>query len=219
MNDQNSYTTGHGRLTHIAVAPIRQLTNASASFRKDYRLRCPISIKLTFFACALLFSNRSDASDIIEYPIVLNGGTLQIKSVSIKLDGINALELDQKCIKSGNIEWECGLQAKRTLGEKIGSEPISCRGLHVDAHGYPSAACIASSGEDLSAAMVRSGYALAGGRRYQQEESAARLEGNGMWSGTFQTPWEWRAQQPDFQEIEPCDEIDCFHLSRFGACR
>lgn len=175
----------------------------------------PITIGLTVFACATLFpSQRSDASDIIEHPVVLDGGTLQIRSVRIKLDGIDALELGQKCIGADSIEWDCGLDAKRVLAGQIGDGPVSCRQLHIGAHGRPVATCAASNGEDLSAAMVRSGYALARGERYLEEEKAAHLAGKGIWSGSFQTPWEWRAQQPDPPEKETCDDISCFHLSR-----
>ena len=175
---------------------------------------------LVLVACATLSSSqRSDASDIIEYPIVLDGGTLLIKTVSIRLDGIDALELGQKCVWANQIEWECGIHARRALSDKIGDGPVSCRQLHIDANGRPSATCAASTGEDLSATMVRSGYALACGQRYREDEKAARLAGTGMWSGSFQTPWEWRAQQPDPPEMETCDDISCFRLSRVAACR
>jgi len=178
-----------------------------------------IAVGLALFACVAFFSSqRSKASDVVEYPTVLNGETLLIRAVSIKLDGIDALELGQKCIGSGNIEWDCGLRAKRVLAEKIGDGLVSCRQLHINARGRLSAACAASNGDDLSAAMVRSGYALACGQRYQEEEKTARLAGEGIWSGSFQTPWEWRAQQPDRQENENCDDIRCFHLSQLAAC-
>jgi endonuclease YncB( thermonuclease family) len=178
----------------------------------------PITIGLALLVCATLFpSQRTKASDIIEFPVVLDGGTLLIRTVIIKLDGIDALELGQKCIGAGNIEWDCGLHAKRALAERIGDGPVSCRQLQIGAYGRPSATCAASNGEDLSAALVRSGYALACGPRYMEEEKAAHLAGTGMWSGSFQTPWEWRAQQPD--PPATCDDINCFHLSRVAACR
>ena len=184
------------------------------------RVMRPIVFGLALLACATLIpSQRTEASDISEYPVVLDGDTLLIRKVSIKLDGIDALELGQKCIRAGNIEWDCGLHAKRTLAEKIGDGPVSCRQLQIDAYGRPSATCAASNGVDLSAVMVRSGYALAYGHRYLEEEKAARLAGQGMWSGSFQTPWEWRSQQPDPPEKETCDDISCFHLSRDTACR
>jgi len=178
----------------------------------------PTTIGLALLALATLVSSRrSEASDIVEYPVVLDGGTLLIRTVTIRLDGIDALELSQKCIRRDNFEWDCGLHAKRALAEKIGDRPISCRQLQIDAYARPSATCVASNGEDLAAAMVRSGYALACGQRYLEEEKGARRAGDGMWSGSFQTPWEWRAQQPD--PPETCDDINCYRLSRVATCR
>ena len=180
------------------------------------RLLRPLILGLALVA----FANPgqcSEASDITEFAIVVDGSTLLISTVSIKLTGIDALELGQKCIGPGSIEWDCGLHAKRSLVEKIGDRPVSCRQLQIDGYGRPSATCAASSGEDLAAAMVRSGYALACGQRYLEEEKAARSAGKGMWSGSFQTPWEWRALQPD--PPETCDDINCFRLSQIAACR
>lgn len=153
-------------------------------------------------AAALLYPNTSpQAADVIEYAVVIDGDTLLIRTVSIGLVGIDAPEPGQKCMGPGNIEWACGLDAKHVLEEKIGDGPVTCRRLYSDFHERVFATCAASDGDDLSAAMVRSGYALADGRdsRYLAEEIAARLAGKGMWSGSFQTPWEWRSQQLDVE--------------------
>ncbi|HSR73079.1 MAG TPA: hypothetical protein VLL72_11920 [Kiloniellales bacterium] len=52
--------------------------------------------------------------------------------------------------------------------------------------------------------MVLDGFALAYyGHKYRAEESIARQEQAGLWSGTFVTPWDWRKQQaaPTAQEL------------------
>jgi endonuclease YncB( thermonuclease family) len=151
-------------------------------------------------AVALLYPDTSaKAEEIKEFAVVMDGATLLIRTVGIRLAGIDAPGLGQRCVGTDNIEWACGLDARRVLAEKIGNGPVSCRQLHFDSHERVIATCVASQGDDLSAAMVRSGYALADGRdpRYLAEEAAARLAGKGLWSGSFQTPWEWRAQQRD----------------------
>lgn len=144
----------------------------------------------------------AEGSEIIEPAIVVAGDTLLISDVSIRLAGIDAPELGQRCTSPGKGQWDCGLDAKRMLSEVIGGKPVSCRQLYIDAYERLFATCAASNGNDLSAAMVRSGYALADGRdhRYLAEETAARTAGKGIWSGSFQTPWEWRAQQPDAED-------------------
>ena len=55
------------------------------------------------------------------------------------------------------------LDAKRILASKVGGRPVSCRDFHLDGSDHPTTTRAASSGDDLSAAMVRSGYALAVG--------------------------------------------------------
>jgi endonuclease YncB( thermonuclease family) len=157
-------------------------------------------LALTLLAVFLLCQSlKTRASDVVEYGIVIDGKTLLIEEVRIRLAGIDAPELGQRCRGQTNIEWPCGLAAKRMLAGKIGGKRVSCRKLHLDESDHPTATCVASSGDDLSAAMVRAGYALAVGpdHQYLAEEAAARVAGAGMWLGSFQTPWEWRAQQFD----------------------
>jgi len=157
-------------------------------------------LALTLLAVSLLCQpSKARASDILDNVTVIDGDTLLIEEVKIRLAGIDAPELGQRCRSMTNIEWPCGLDAKRMLAGKIGGKPVSCRKLHLDESDHPTATCAASSGDDLSAAMVRAGYALSVGPEHQYlvDEAAARVAGAGMWSGSFQTPWEWRAQQLD----------------------
>lgn len=141
-------------------------------------------------------------ADIIDHATVVDGDTLLISQVSIKLAGIDAPELGQKCKTTGDIEWSCGSEAKRTLSREIDGKPVSCRNLTFVSDGHVVAYCRSSTGHDLAAAMVSSGYALAESRdpRYATDEAAARRTKRGIWSGSFQTPWEWRAQQLGLQD-------------------
>jgi hypothetical protein len=55
--------------------------------------------------------------------------------------------------------------------------------------------CYAGPAE-INSDMVRSGWALAFRRysdRYVTEESEAERRGIGMWAGSFEMPWDWRA--------------------------
>jgi endonuclease YncB( thermonuclease family) len=50
--------------------------------------------------------------------------------------------------------------------------------------------------EDVDGWMVGQGWALAFRKysdRYVAEEDAARAAGRGIWRGTFDAPWDWRA--------------------------
>jgi endonuclease YncB( thermonuclease family) len=133
---------------------------------------------------------------ITGHVVVVDGDSLSIGKSPVRLAGIDAPELGQSCTGPGNVEWECGLEAKRELARRIGDEPVSCRQIKIDPYDRIVATCTAANGSDLSAEMVRAGYALADGRdrRYLEHEASARIAGKGMWSGSFQTPWEWRTQ-------------------------
>ena len=90
---------------------------------------------------------------------------------------------------------DCGLMQSECLLRRHCDKPVSCRQLYFDAYGRILAICAASSGDDLSATMVRSGYALADGRDqwYLAEEAAAHA-GKGIWS-FISNAVEWRAQR------------------------
>jgi len=160
-------------------------------------------IVLAQLAVALLCSDaRAEVPEIKGRAVVGDGDTVLIGKDTIRLAGIDAPELGQKCRRTGDIEWDCGLDARRMLAAMIGDRPVSCRQLHFDPYGRILATCAASNGDDLAAAMVHSGYALADGRDqlYLAEEKAARLGGKGLWSGSFQTPWEWRAERREAED-------------------
>lgn len=157
------------------------------------------------------------ASEIKEYAIVVDGGSLLVRAVRIRLAGIDALELGQRCVRTDGVDWACGLDAKRVLTQAVGQEPVSCRELYISDDDQVFATCTARSGDDLSAAMVRSGHALARGSRYLLEEDIARQASKGMWSGSFETPWEWRAKQPDCEHEGVCEDLDSFGLPRNPA--
>jgi len=133
--------------------------------------------------------------------VVVDGDSLRIGADAVRLAGIDAPELGQSCTDPHDVAWECGLEAKRELARRIGDAPVSCRQIRIDQYDRIVALC-AANGDDLSAAMVRSGYALADGRdgRYLEDERSARLARKGMWSGSFQTPWEWRTQALEREE-------------------
>ena len=51
------------------------------------------------------------------------------------------------------------------------------------------------TGVDLSADMIRLGWAVANGDAYRSEEGEAELTRRGIWQGAFERPADWRAAQ------------------------
>ena len=86
---------------------------------------------------------------------VTDGDSLKIDGERIRLWGVDAPELGQKC------EWrrqpfDCGRAAKETLIRLTQGRLVECHKVATDRHGRTVARCQAG-GEDLATAMVRAG--------------------------------------------------------------
>jgi endonuclease YncB( thermonuclease family) len=129
---------------------------------------------------------------------VLDGDTIQIGTTRIRLYGIDAFEAEQRCTNSEEESYTCGGEATRTLSELVADEEVSCVSKGKDAFSRVLAVCRATS-VDLSAAMARSGHALAYTKYsldYVSDERVAKRELAGAWSGSFELPWEFRVARP-----------------------
>jgi endonuclease YncB( thermonuclease family) len=124
---------------------------------------------------------------------IIDGDSLVVAGVEIRLYGIDAPEYRQYCFRRGR-PWACGIEATRTLRAMIANRPVACRAREQDRYGRTVAAC-SVGGNDLGAAMVAGGHAVAYGA-YDAEERAARNAGRGIWSSTFDRPAAWRARHP-----------------------
>jgi endonuclease YncB( thermonuclease family) len=134
---------------------------------------------------------RPERADIVGPAQVIDGDSLIVAGVEIRLYGIDAPEYRQYCFRRGR-PWPCGIEATRTLRALIAARPVACRAREQDRYHRTVASC-SVEGRDLGAAMVAGGHAVAYGA-YQLEELAARNAGRGIWSSRFETPAAWRAK-------------------------
>ncbi len=120
---------------------------------------------------------------------VVDGDTLRLGDRRLRLMGIDAPEIRQRCRKDG-FEYGCGVDSASFLRGLIAGQPVRCKGEGIDRYGRDLVRCTAQ-GVDLNEAMVRSGHAVAFGD-YRLAEAEARSAGAGLWAGEFQAPKEWR---------------------------
>jgi endonuclease YncB( thermonuclease family) len=135
--------------------------------------------------------------EILGVARVIDGDTIDIQGQRIRLHGIDAPESSQECLSSRRVAWRCGQHASQMLAEHIGTTPIGCRLLDRDRHGRFIAIC-RKGAEDLSRWMVANGWAVAFRRfslDYAADEERARSTKKGLWEGSFEMPWDWRAQR------------------------
>jgi endonuclease YncB( thermonuclease family) len=151
-----------------------------------------VALALAGIAAAGWFARRESAN-IVGEARVIDGDSLVVAGVEIRLYGIDAPEYRQYCSRRGR-PWACGVDATRTLRTLIANRPVACRAREEDRYGRTVASC-SVDGSDLGAAMVAGGHAVAYGA-YESEERAARNAGRGIWSSRFDPPAAWRAKHP-----------------------
>ena len=125
---------------------------------------------------------------------VIDGDTIKINNVSIRLHGIDAPENRQKCYLENRHEWFCGIESTKALKKFIENTIVSCKGNKYDRYGRLIGKCYAD-GKSIESFMVRHGWAVAYRRYsidYLGEEKEARSNKLGIWKGTFDYPEDWR---------------------------
>ncbi len=140
---------------------------------------------------------------------VVDGDTVRLEGRTYRLWGIDAPELIQVCQRDGQ-GYACGREAAAYLRALLIPEPglgesasagatprLLCTPRTSDQYGRTAALCRLGD-KDLGAEMVRAGWALVftrHGNDYAPEEDEAREARRGLWAGTFEMPWDWRAKR------------------------
>lgn len=140
---------------------------------------------------------------------VVDGDTLRLEGRTYRLWGIDAPDLIQVCQRDGQ-GYACGREAAAYLRALLVPDPVLagtapaeaaaqlvCTPRTSDQYGRTAALCRLGD-KDLAAEMVRAGWALVFARHgndYAPEEDEAREARRGLWAGTFDMPWDWRAKR------------------------
>lgn len=143
----------------------------------------------------LLWSDGASAADhLAGRASVIDGDTIEIHGVRIRLFAIDAPEGAQRCKDAAGADWRCGRAATFALSDRIGTATVTCDPRDRDRYGRVVAVCWAR-GVDLNEWLVREGWAVAYrsfSRVYVRAEASGRAEGRGIWAGTFDLPADWR---------------------------
>ena len=117
-------------------------------------------MKHRILASLLLFlSGSALADDFVGQASVVDGDTLEIHGIRIRLRGIDAPESSQLCRGDDSLQYRCGAQAANDLDAFITRRPVNCSPLSLDPYGRTVATC-SVAGTDLGEWLVRKGLAL-----------------------------------------------------------
>lgn len=126
---------------------------------------------------------------------VIDGDTLEIRGVRVRLYGVDAPESSQLCLNAQGKQYRCGAESANRLAAFLGQRTVTCVRRDTDRYGRMVGVCTVGT-TDVNEWLVRNGLAVAYveySRDYVAAERAARAAKVGIWAGTFQMPWEYRA--------------------------
>jgi endonuclease YncB( thermonuclease family) len=146
--------------------------------------------------------HAADGAPIAGPARIIDGDTLDLGRIRIRMGGIDALEHDQNCGRPGGRSYDCGKLARDALVALVGGATVTCQPDGSETYGRIVAICTVPGANgaprDLNTAMVRTGFAFDcpkfSGGRYAEAERAARAARSGAWAGSFEFPWQHRGR-------------------------
>ncbi len=183
---------------------------------KAYATRAAASLAMALAAVLLLVA--VDRSDARQSPVAvaarghatltgladaIDGDTLLVGGLRVRLEGIDTPEAMQTCTTTTGAVWNCGAEAHKLLARLIAHQTVTCEERGLDKYKRLLGVCYAGAVE-LNAELVRQGLAFAFvrySRSYVGQEAQARAAKIGIWSGTAQAPWDYRAERWQMAEV------------------
>jgi endonuclease YncB( thermonuclease family) len=135
------------------------------------------------------------AGDVVGAARVLDGDTIEVGAIKVRLYGIDAPEGAQTCKGAGGKAYPCGGVAKKRLRQLAAGKTVTCKGEQHDQYNRLLAVC-SVAGKEINGALVREGLAWAFTRysqTYVAEERDARLAKRGVFAAENTPPWDFRA--------------------------
>ena len=127
---------------------------------------------------------------------VIDGDTLDVGGVRVRLHAIDAPELDQVCL-AGSREVPCGRWVRDAVKVRYAGRVASCTALDTDRYGRTVARCTVD-GQDIGGMLVSDGLAFAYlkyGRDYAPHQARAAANARGLHAMQVQSPEQFRRER------------------------
>ena len=157
---------------------------------------CLVSFSVN--AKSILLVNKDwDRETFVGKAFIIDGDTLKINGTKIRLVGVDAPEISQKC-KFGKHVENCGELVKLRLVQVTDSKDTICYSHGRDFYGRVLAECYVED-INMNKWFLREGLAVyyyhKDFKSYKILETLAKQEKVGLWASEFQNPKEYRKQQ------------------------
>ena len=120
--------------------------------------------------------------------------------IAVRLEGIDAPEYRQTCLRDDGTSWPCGAEAYAALSALVLEPGLNCGIAAQDRYRRRIARCRSAQTADFSAILVERGLAVATGRGddlyYRPQQDRAEAARRGLWQGRFDAPADWRRTHP-----------------------
>jgi endonuclease YncB( thermonuclease family) len=173
------------------------------------RLR-DLVLGLAILALALLIIAKLENEQALRFSgpfFAIDGDTLGSDGERLRIERIDAPEMEQICEAPGGVSYPCGEAARHALRLLVSERGWECSGTRRDRYDRLLVVCKRGL-EDLGEMLVASGAVVADGG-YLAVEADARRAGKGIWSGRFERPSDWRRQR-QIEEAEPTGWFGAF---------
>lgn len=177
-----------------------------------------LTLRSLIVLASLVLSVPALAATVEGRARAVDGDTLEVAGQKVRLFGVDAPELDQRCERGGRA-WACGQAARDELAAIIGRKRLVCAVQDIDRYGRSVAVCEAG-GEDVGALMVRRGMALAYRRysgRYVNAEAAAQADGLGLWTSAYVQPEAYRQAERGASSAQAAPDPGCVIKGNIGG--
>lgn len=142
---------------------------------------------------------------------VIDGDTIDVGGVRVRLHGIDAPEASQTCENDQGVVWNCGAWVSRQVRAQFQGKQARCEALDTDRYNRIVARC-SVAGQDMGTALVAQGLAFAY-RRYSMEydliEKQAAAADRGLWTMQVQEPAAFRRDSAVGPEMAQRAASDC----------
>lgn len=138
-------------------------------------------------------AERETTATVISGPArVVDGDTVRIGSTRIRIQGIDAPELQDRCLRRDGRKWDCGRWSAEVARARFEGRTLDCRDLGERSHDRVVAQCL-DGPDDFAAVMLTKGAARACERYARQHphssvymalEAAAASARRGIFDGT-----------------------------------